>query len=77
MREQPVNPVGGLVGVFFCSSLKLRFLQGTMDKTVLGIHDGSLRVIACLFLDTCGGFIALIRQCLEVLHALFPLHVLT
>ena len=47
-----------------------------MDKTVLGIHDGGLRVIACLFLDTCGGFVALVGQCLEVLHALLSLHVL-
>ena len=77
MREQPVNPMGCLIGVFFCSRLKLRLFQGTMNKTVFGIHDGCLRVIARLFLDTCRSFVALVCQCLEVFHALLPLHVFT
>ena len=76
MRQDIVNEVGGSVGVLLRTRPEAGFRQRTIDKTVLRVHDGRLRVIARFLLHTYGGTVAGSRQVLEVLHTLFASHVL-
>ena len=50
--------MGGAVGVGVVPSGVARLLQRAVDKTVLGIHDGSLAVIAGLLFHTCGSLVS-------------------
>ena len=76
MRQHTVNQVRGAIGVFLRARLETSLFQCTVDETVLRVHDGSLGVIACLFLYTGRGFVAGMGQFMEVIHALFACHVL-
>ena len=53
MREHSIYQMSGVIGVFLASGLISSLSEGTIDKTVFGIHDSCLRVVACLFLNTC------------------------
>ena len=72
-----IYQMGRLIGILLGARLELGFLQCTMNKAILGIHDGSLRVVARLFLHTCRSLVAFVGQRLEVLHTLLALHMLT
>ena len=77
MREQTINAMGSLIGIFLGTCLELRLFQGTIDKTIFGIHDGRLRVVARLFLHTRRGLIALIGEFMEIVESLFASHMFT
>ena len=68
--------MGHAIGIFLRTRLVAGLLQGTVDEAVFGIHDGRLRVVARLLLDTGRSTVASRRQVAEHLHALFAGHVL-
>ena len=59
------------IGVFLGTGLIASFLQGTIDETVFGIHDGGLGVATCLFLHTGCSNIASLQQLLAILWTIF------
>ena len=58
MRQHTIDEMGGLIGVFFRARLVAGFFKGTVDKAVLGIHDGRLGVAVGLFQHTGGSMVA-------------------
>ena len=42
VRQDIVDGMGYLIGILFMTGLELGLFQGTIDKTVFGIHDGRL-----------------------------------
>ncbi len=76
MRQQTINPMCSLIGVLLVTGLVFGLLQGSVDETVLGVHDGCLGVAAGLFLYAGRCLIALGGKVAEVLYALLTCHVL-
>ena len=56
-----VDDMGGLIGVFLITCREVCFLQRTINKTILGIHDGCFAIITRLFLYTSGCRITMIE----------------
>ena len=77
MREDTIDEMGGAIGVFLGACFVFCFFQRTIDETVFCIHDGCLRVVACLFLHACRSLVAGLRQFVEVLQALLSCHVMS
>ena len=44
--------MGHAIGILLCASLVARLRQRTIDKTIFGVHDGGLGVVARFFLHT-------------------------
>ena len=61
--------MGHLIGVFPGSFLITHLFEGTMDESVLGVHDGSLTVFFCLSLDQCCCAITHFHNLLMLRHA--------
>ena len=63
------------ISILFRACLIARFCQRTIYKTILGVHDGCLRVVSCFFFHTRRSLVASICKIVKIVHTILTGHV--